>query len=208
LSFMFAEIDGRTAEAKRASEKAVSCAPAAFDMYLRKRAPWFRPEDHWSRVCARLAGRLEAALRSIAAPQSGLPMIYTRMTVMGQTRKCPCLHGTSVVPSILLQKSFLGGERNFLGPLMHFVCGDVRDLIVSHQTDHGPAHRRYRVLQLWRCLNALAKFSASFDFRLLQHNPLKCGRRQAAPAYVAGLGQCNVGWWHQPHGMAKCLKLA
>jgi hypothetical protein len=77
LSFMFAENDGRTAEAKRASEKAVSYAPAAFDMYLRKRAPWFRPEDHWSRVCARLAGRLEAALRSVAAAQSGLPMIYT-----------------------------------------------------------------------------------------------------------------------------------
>jgi adenylate cyclase len=27
-------------------EKAVSRAPAAFDMYVRKRAPWFRPEDH------------------------------------------------------------------------------------------------------------------------------------------------------------------
>ena len=35
---------------------------------------------------------------------------------------------------------------------MHFVCGDVRDLIVSHKTDHGPAHRRYRALQQWRCL--------------------------------------------------------
>jgi hypothetical protein len=30
----------------------------------------------------------------------------------------------------LLQKSFWGDERNFLGPLMRFVCGDVRDLIV------------------------------------------------------------------------------
>jgi adenylate cyclase len=37
---------GRIAEAKEAFEKAVSCAPAAFDMYARKRAPWFRPEDH------------------------------------------------------------------------------------------------------------------------------------------------------------------
>ena len=37
---------GRTAEAKEALEKAVSRAPAAFDMYVRKRAPWFRPEDH------------------------------------------------------------------------------------------------------------------------------------------------------------------
>ena len=45
---------------------------------------------------------------------------------------------------ILLQKSFWGDERNFLGPLMRFVCGDVRDLIVSHKNDHGPSHRRYR----------------------------------------------------------------
>jgi len=37
---------GRTAEAKQALEKAISRAPAAFDMYVRKRAPWFRPEDH------------------------------------------------------------------------------------------------------------------------------------------------------------------
>jgi hypothetical protein len=35
---------------------------------------------------------------------------------------------------------------------MRFVCGDVRDLIVSHKTDHGPAHWRYRALQQWRCL--------------------------------------------------------
>ena len=58
----------------------------------------------------------------------------------------------SALPLILLQKSFLGDERNFLGPLMRFVCGDVRDLIVSHKTDHGPAHWRYRALQQWRCL--------------------------------------------------------
>jgi adenylate cyclase len=37
---------GRTAEAEEALEKAVSCTPAAFDMYVRNRAPWFRPEDH------------------------------------------------------------------------------------------------------------------------------------------------------------------
>ena len=35
---------------------------------------------------------------------------------------------------------------------MRFVCGDVRDLIVSHKTDHGPALRRYRALQQWRRL--------------------------------------------------------
>ena len=37
---------GRTAEAKEALDKAVSLAPAAFDMYVRKRVPWFRPDDH------------------------------------------------------------------------------------------------------------------------------------------------------------------
>ncbi len=37
---------GRTAEAKEALEKAISLAPAAFEMYVRERVPWFRPEDH------------------------------------------------------------------------------------------------------------------------------------------------------------------
>jgi adenylate cyclase len=37
---------GRTTEAKEALQKAVSRAPGAFDMYVRNRAPWFRPEDH------------------------------------------------------------------------------------------------------------------------------------------------------------------
>jgi adenylate cyclase len=37
---------GRTSEAREALEKAMSLAPTAFDMYVRKRVPWFRPEDH------------------------------------------------------------------------------------------------------------------------------------------------------------------
>jgi hypothetical protein len=48
---------------------------------------------------------------------------------------------------IVLQKSFLGDERNFPGPLMRFVGGDVRDHIVSHKNDHGSSYRRYRALQ-------------------------------------------------------------
>jgi len=48
---------------------------------------------------------------------------------------------------ILLQKSFWGDERNFLGPLMRFVRGDVRDLIVSYKNDHGRSYQRYRALQ-------------------------------------------------------------
>jgi adenylate cyclase len=37
---------GRAGEAKEILEKAISLAPAAFDMYVHKRVPWFRPEDH------------------------------------------------------------------------------------------------------------------------------------------------------------------
>ena len=47
-----------------------------------------------------------------------------------------------------VEKVFLGDERNFLGPLMRFVRGDVRDHIVSHKSDHGPSYQRYGALQL------------------------------------------------------------
>ena len=43
---------------------------------------------------------------------------------------------------IVLKKSFLGDERNFLGPLMRFARGDVRDHIVSHKIDHEPSYLR------------------------------------------------------------------
>jgi hypothetical protein len=43
---------------------------------------------------------------------------------------------------IVLKKSFLGDERDFLEPLMHFMRGDVRDHIVSRKSDHGPSYRR------------------------------------------------------------------
>jgi adenylate cyclase len=37
---------GLTDEARSALEKAIAVAPASFDFYVRKRPPWFRPEDH------------------------------------------------------------------------------------------------------------------------------------------------------------------
>jgi adenylate cyclase len=37
---------GRTAEAKEALEQAIAIAPGSFDMYVRGRVPWMRPEDH------------------------------------------------------------------------------------------------------------------------------------------------------------------
>jgi len=48
---------------------------------------------------------------------------------------------------IVLKKSFLAGEHNFLRPLMRFALGDVRDLIVLHKNDYGPSYRPYRALQ-------------------------------------------------------------
>ena len=37
---------GRIDEAKEALEKAIALAPAAFDMYVRRRVPWMRVEDY------------------------------------------------------------------------------------------------------------------------------------------------------------------
>ena len=37
---------GRIEEAKKALEKAMAIVPGSFDMYVRNRVPWMRPEDH------------------------------------------------------------------------------------------------------------------------------------------------------------------
>ena len=37
---------GRIDEAKEALEKAIAIAPASFDMYVRTRVAWHRPEQH------------------------------------------------------------------------------------------------------------------------------------------------------------------
>ena len=37
---------GRIDEVTQALEKVIAIAPASFDMYVRERAPWRRPEDH------------------------------------------------------------------------------------------------------------------------------------------------------------------
>jgi hypothetical protein len=58
---------------------------------------------------------------------------------------------------ILLQKSFWGDERNFLGPLMRFARKDVRDLIAHQKNGHGASYRRHSVLQRRNRLK--------FDFR-------------------------------------------
>ena len=50
---------------------------------------------------------------------------------------------------------------------MPFARGDMRDHIVSHKNDHGASHGRYAVVEPAK--NQLLRFSASFNFRLLQH---------------------------------------
>ena len=37
---------GWIGEAKKALDKAIAVAPAAFDMFVRQGVPWIRPEDH------------------------------------------------------------------------------------------------------------------------------------------------------------------
>jgi adenylate cyclase len=37
---------GRIEEAKEVLAKAIAIAPTAFDMFVRRRVPWHRPEDH------------------------------------------------------------------------------------------------------------------------------------------------------------------
>jgi hypothetical protein len=54
---------------------------------------------------------------------------------------------TSAFRPILLQKSFAGDERNFLGPLMRFALRDVRDHIACQKNDHGPSYRPRWALQ-------------------------------------------------------------
>jgi len=71
--------------------------------------------------------------------------------------------------SILLKKSFGGGERNFPEPLMRFVRNDVRDHLVSQKNDHGLSYWRYAhpsggLVQK----STFARFLEFFDFRLFQ----------------------------------------
>jgi hypothetical protein len=53
---------------------------------------------------------------------------------------------------MLLQKSFLGDGRKFLGPLMRFARGDVGDPHFFARNHHGLSYPRYRALQRYRRL--------------------------------------------------------
>ena len=61
-----------------------------------------------------------------------------------------------------MQKSFWGGERKFLEPLMRFTRGDVRD----HIDLRGGVEKRRSSREVQR--STFARFLGLFDFRLLQ----------------------------------------
>ena len=62
---------GRTEEAKEALEKAIAIAPAFFEMYVRERVPWVRPEDQAHMLEGlRKAGLPEECLQPAALPRS------------------------------------------------------------------------------------------------------------------------------------------
>jgi hypothetical protein len=82
--------------------------------------------SHFRSAATSVVGQTEKSGR--ATGKSALPSITDIVRQAREVRKVP----------ILLQKSFWGGERKFLEPLMRFTRGDVRDHIVSSKIDHGP----------------------------------------------------------------------
>jgi hypothetical protein len=75
----------------------------------------------------------------------------------------------------IVAKVFWGDDRNFLGPLMRFARGDMRDHIVSHKNDHGASY--------WRLRNTavaeLAKINICEIFGVVRFSTLQQYRRKA-----------------------------
>jgi hypothetical protein len=73
---------------------------------------------------------------------------------------------------ILLKKSVLGDERNFLGSLMRFARDDVRDHIVSPKTAADLCTgTEERCSGREGIVSTFARFSVPFNFRLFQQYP-------------------------------------
>jgi hypothetical protein len=66
------------------------------------------------------------------------PNTWLHRPMLQNREESSCQTGAVHTWQILLQKSFWGGERKFLEPLMRFTRGDVRDHIVSSKIDHWP----------------------------------------------------------------------
>ena len=82
----------------------------------------------------------------------------------------------SAFRGILLQKSFGGDERNFLGPLMRFVRRDVRDLIAHQKNGHGASYRRRNRLKFdFREIFGVVRFStfATLSANSRHHCPVR-----------------------------------
>src|SRR5258708_27896336 len=99
---------------------------------------------------------------------------------------------------IVLQKSFLAGDGNFLEPLMRFARGDVRVHIGSHKNDHGPPYPSYRALQRRRRLKidfreifGVARFS-TFATLSAMCGRLRVGKRNLHVAGLVGAAMCSA----------------
>jgi len=127
------------------------------------------PERFSGPGCPKPPGRLACRLLHLAARRSA-PRSGRRRPVAQRSRylrpvvallRCGSAFGRKAdIPPrghdfrfwpILLKKYFGGGERNFLEPLIRFVCSDVRDHGLSQKNDHGPAYWRYGARQRRRC---------------------------------------------------------
>jgi hypothetical protein len=99
-----------------------------------------------------------------------------------------CSSGDSV------EKVFLADERKFLGPLMRFVRGDVRDHIVSPKIDHrlrSSATKRRSGREVEK--STFARFSVSSDFRLLQQYQRQSGKHMLALSF-SGFDPMDIRW--------------
>jgi hypothetical protein len=70
------------------------------------------------------------------ADRGGVTMIVAIPSERSSTGS-QCLLGVDYV-----EKPFLGDERNFLGLLIRFARGDVRDHIISRKSSHRSSYRR------------------------------------------------------------------
>ncbi|HEX4210321.1 MAG TPA: hypothetical protein VHY56_08010, partial [Candidatus Binataceae bacterium] len=72
---------GRTGEAREALDKAIATAPGAFDMFVRHRVPWMRPEDHAHMLEGlRKAGLPKVESRAPQRPWNNLISVATWLT--------------------------------------------------------------------------------------------------------------------------------
>ena len=82
---------------------------------------------------------IEQVELALAQHRSGTrrSIVYV-MSATGNFETCRLTPEMSALRGIVLKKSFLADEPNFLGPLMRSTRGDVRDHIDIHKRNHEP----------------------------------------------------------------------